>query len=166
MICSLCCGQSRSDEKCTGCSFYDEAGPRRNYRKVPFYGTQHMADSDELVKIGHVIESTILAMDIDSEKLFRDSDASKMLELFFDQHHFNDEQLQFADATQEEHYRMLQEAYKKDLDTVPLEKVIKVMAAIHRSIQRRTDGSRKYLQFIHKYIPIWRWWPGRVPVVL
>ena len=152
MICSLCCGQSRSEEKCAGCSFYDGAGPRRNYRKVPFYGTQHMADSDELVKIGHVIESTLLAIDFESD--FRDSDASKLLELFFDQHHFNDEQLQFADATQEEHYRMLEQACEEDLDTVPQEKLIKVMAAIHRSIQRQTDGSRKYLQFLHKYIPV------------
>ncbi|MCW5212055.1 hypothetical protein VU04_04005 [Desulfobulbus sp. TB] len=156
LICSLCCGQSRNQEKCTGCSFYDNAGVSRNYRKVPFYGTQQMADSIELGNIANVVESVFRVLDVDSNKLFRDSEASKLLELFFDKYHFKDETLQFADAVQEDNYHMMLEACEKDLGTVSVEKLIQVMAAVYRSIQRRTDGSRRYLQFIEQYISIRR----------
>lgn len=155
-ICSLCCGQSRNEEKCTGCSFYDNAEVRRNYRKVPFYGTQQMADSLELEGIAHVIESTFRAFEADSEGAFQDNDAMKLLELFFDKYHFQDEELHFADIIQEDNYQILLKILMENLDKVSLEKLLKVMAAIYRSIQRRTDGRRKYLQFIAQYIPIGR----------
>ena len=156
LVCSLCCGQSRHQEKCTDCSFYDNAEVSRNYRKVPFYGTQQMADSIELEHIANVIESVFRFFDVDSDKLFQDSEASKLIELFFDKHHFKDETLQFADAVQEDHYQMLLEACEQDLSTVSVEKLIRVMAAVYRSIQRRTDGRRRYLQFIEQYIPVRR----------
>ncbi|WYD79868.1 MAG: hypothetical protein V8K32_11195 [Candidatus Electrothrix gigas] len=113
-----------------------------------------MADSIELEHIANVIESVFRFLDVDSDKLFQDSEASKLLELFFDKHHFKDETLQFADAVQEDHYQMLLEACEQDLSTVSVEKLIRVMAAVYRSIQRRTDGRRRYLQFIEQYIPV------------
>jgi hypothetical protein len=115
-----------------------------------------MADSIELEHIANVIESVFRFLDVDSDKLFQDSEASKLLELFFDKHHFKDETLQFADAVQEDHYQMLLEACEQDLSTVSVEKLIRVMAAVYRSIQRRTDGRRRYLQFIEQYIPVRR----------
>lgn len=156
LICSLCCGQSRNQEKCTACSFYDNSGLRRNYRKVPFYGTAQMADSAELEGIANFIESTFLTIDVDSKILFRDNDAMRLLELFFDKYHFQDEELHFADTMQEDNYQMILDVCEEDLGTVPLEKLLKVMGAIYRSIQKRTDGSRKYLQFIQQYIAIRR----------
>jgi len=40
------------------------------------------------------------------------------------------------------------------LETVPAEKLVKVLAAVHRSIHRRTNGGSSYLEFANRFTPI------------
>ena len=151
-ICSLCCGQSRNQEKCTGCSFYKNSVSNRNYRKVPFYEIAQMSDSFELEAISNVIESTLCNMALESRDLFQDKDAIKLIELFFDKYHFKDDELQFADILQRNNFHKILEVCHQDLASTPQEELVKVMAAVYRSIQRRTNGHREYLQFAQQYV--------------
>ena len=151
-ICSLCCGQSRNQDKCTGCSFYKNPASQRNYRKVPFYEISQMSASIELEDIGNVIESTLCNLALESGESFQDKDAVKLIELFFDKYHFKDIDLQFTDTTQKKSFYKIIEVCQQDLATTPQGELLKVMAAVYRSIQRRTNGKREYLQFAQQYV--------------
>lgn len=151
LVCSLCCGQSRDTEKCTDCSFYKDASHNRNYGKVPYYGTQQMADSIALQDIANIIESTLCAFDNETENNLTDKTALQLLELAFDKYHFNDSELVFSDPALETPFKKMSQLIENDLADTPGEQLIKVMAAIYRSIQRRTNGGREYLSFVQQY---------------
>ncbi len=151
-ICSLCCGQSRNQDKCTDCSFYKNPALQRNYRKVPFYEIAKMSGSMELEDVGNVIESTLCSMGLESRELFQDKDAIKLIELFFDKYYFKDEKLQFVDTVQKNNFHKILETCAQDLASTPQDDLVKVMATIYRSIQRRTNGNREYLQFAQQYV--------------
>ena len=151
-ICSLCCGQSRTLDKCTGCSFFKDALQNRNYRKVPYYGTQQMSDSKDLQDIGNVVESILCGFDIEPENEFKDRTALQLLELAFDKYHFNDSELSFNDSTLKILFERMLQIIEKDLADTSKEQFVKVMASIYRSIQRRTVGGREYLTFVQQYV--------------
>ena len=137
-ICSLCCGQSRVPEKCGDCSYYKDPALRRNYKKIPFYGTQQMSGSPEREKIGNTIESMVCKLEAESKESFRDSAAIKLMELCFDKFHFKDAEIKFSDATQRDQFRQMLEAIEQDLPNAPEERLIKVMSA--RSIDQCREG--------------------------
>ncbi len=89
-----------------------------------------------------------------SGESFQDKDAIKLIELFFDKYHFKDNDLQFTDTTQEKNFYKTIEVCQQDLATTPQDELLKVMAAIYRSIQRRTNGNREYLQFVQQYVGV------------
>lgn len=151
-VCSLCCGQSRNPDKCTGCSFYKSDSHSRNYRKVPFYGIRQMSDSMELQDISNVVESILCGFDTETEINFTDKTALQLLELAFDKYHFRDSELEFSNPTLKSLFERMSQMIEKDLIDTPEEKVIKVSASIYRSIQRRTNGHREYLAFAQQYV--------------
>lgn len=136
--------------KCTPCD--DPRNPVRNYRNVPHYEIQTLSRSPELEFIASTIESTLCRLGFSGDDVsFMDRDAAKLLELFFDQYHFKDPELQFGDAVQEKGYALLSEVVEEDLSDIPKEDLVRVMASIHRAIQRRTKGGDEYLRFINEY---------------
>jgi hypothetical protein len=151
-VCSLCCGQSRNPDKCTGCSFYKGVSHSRNYRKVPFYGIQQMFDSMELQDIPNVVESILCGFDIEGENKFTDKTALQLLELAFDKYHFKDSELAVGNSTLKIQFERMSQIIEQDLSDTPKEQLIKVMASIYRSIQRRTNGGREYLTFAQQYV--------------
>jgi hypothetical protein len=80
-----------------------------------------------------------------------DKDAAKVLELFFDQYHFKDKELNFADPASEKGYTLLSQVIEEDLADIPKVDLVRVMATIYRAIQRRTKGGDEYLRFINEY---------------
>lgn len=151
-ICSLCCGQSRNPEKCNGCSFFKDALSQRNYRKVPFYEVHQMSASIELDEISNVVESTLCKFELESGGSFSDNNASKLIELYFDKFHFNDADLKFSNAAQEDQFNQILQVFNQDLPIVSEEQLVKVLATVYRSIQRRTNGGSEYLQFAQHYV--------------
>ena len=151
-ICSLCCGQKRNASECTGCSFFKDESLSRNYRKVPFCGTEQMANSMELQDIANTIESTFCSFDVENESTFTDKTVITLLELLFNHYHFHDSELDFEGSVLKASFDKLLQIIKQDLPTVPEEQLVKVMGAIYRSIQRRTNGGKEYLQFTQRYV--------------
>lgn len=152
LICSLCCGQSRNPEKCTGCVHYKNVSQNRNYRKVPFYGIEQMSDSITLQSISNTIESILCRLDIDAENEFTDKTALQLLEAAFDTLHFKNSEMSFTDPATKILFEKMSQIMEQDLPDTPEEQLIKVMAAVYRSIQRRTNGGREYLTFAQQYV--------------
>lgn len=150
-ICSLCCGQSRTPDKCSGCSYYKDASSNRNYRKVPFFEIQEMSNSLDLQDISNVVESVLCSLNLELEG-FNDKSAAKLLELAFDKYHFKDPELSFTNLELKDLFQRMSEAIEQDFPNIPEEKLIKVLSSVYRSIQRRTNGGSEYLQFAQQYV--------------
>jgi len=123
-ICSLCCGESRDKEKCEGCSFAQASLATRNYKDVPYFSTQEMADSLALEDIARVIESGLCQVWRLDKANVNDRTAARLVELMLDRYHFNDAELPITDP---------------------------VLAAVYRSIHRRTMRGQGYLQFVSQF---------------
>jgi len=125
--------------------------PVRNYRNVPHYEIQIISRSPELEFIASTIESTLCHLGFsDPDVSFVDKDAARLLELFFDKYHFKDPDLAFADTAQEKDHALLSKVIEEDLSDIPKDDLVRVMAFIHRAIQRRTKGGDEYLRFINE----------------
>jgi hypothetical protein len=123
----------------------------RNYRNVPHYEIQTLSRSPELEFIASTVESVLCRLGFSGEdETFLDSDAARLLELFFDQYHFKESAPQFSNSAQEKRYALLGEVIEEDLSDIPKEDLVRVMASIYRAIQRRTKGGDEYLRFINE----------------
>jgi len=109
-----------------------------------------MSESKSLQDIGNVVESILCEFDIEAENEFKDRTALRLLELAFDKYHFNDSDLSFSDSTIQILFERMLQIIEKDLSDTSKEQLVKVMASIYRSIQRRTAGGREYLAFVQQ----------------
>ena len=150
-ICSLCCGETRTQEKCEGCSFFRAASANRNYRSVPYYSIQEMSDLFESEKISAVIETALCRVWAADGKNVNDRTAARLVELMLDKYHFNDEKQQIGDPVLAAGHQQFSRTIREELSQVPAEKLVKVLAAVYRSIHRRTNGGSSYLQFVSRF---------------
>lgn len=150
VICSLCCGQTRTPDKCGSCGFYAKESSARNYRHVPFIELQEMASSNEFQDISYIIESLLVTFYQEHEGV-TDKTAAKLLELAFDKFHFRDAVLSFANDHENVLFERMLQVIEADLSTIDEDLLVKVLAAVYRSILRRTTGGREYLQFATQY---------------
>ncbi|MFW8600227.1 hypothetical protein ACOHYD_01925 [Desulfobacterota bacterium M19] len=150
-ICSQCCGQSRAIENCEGCSFYKDASANRNYRKVPYYTTEEMAANFDLEEISQVIETALCQVWASGGAVVNDRTAVRMIELMLNKYHFKEEEKPIKDSVESAAYHLFYQAIDRQLTAVPEEKLVKVLAAVYRSIQRRSNGSNSYLKFISQF---------------
>ena len=126
--------------------------PVRNYRNVPHYEIQTLSRSPELKFIASTIESTLCRLGFSGQELsFMDKDAAKVLEIFFDQYHFKDTDPDLGDTVQQQGYALLREVIEEDLSDIPKEDLVRVMASMHRALERRTKGGDEYLRYINEF---------------
>ena len=149
-ICSLCCGESRNQEKCEGCSFFKGAGGR-NYRKVPYYTTLEMTNNPELEILSSVIETALCKVWQADPYRVTDRTVTALVELLLDQYHFNDTPPTLTDPVVAPAAQLLMEILERKLPPVSAQTLVKVLTAVHRSIQRRTVGGCSYLEFISQF---------------
>ena len=48
-------------------------------------------------------------------------------------------------------HQLFSKTISEELSRVPAEKLVKVLAAVYRSIQRRTIGGSSYLEFVSRF---------------
>ncbi len=150
-ICSQCCGESRSPEKCEGCSFFKNASDNRNYRKLPYYTIQEMADSPKKEQIAMVIETSLHDVWMANKQNVNDMTALRLVEMLLDKYYFNDSEPRSDDPALAAGYELLAERIGEELAQVPAEQQVKALGAIYRSIQRRSVGGCSYLHFISRF---------------
>jgi len=151
LICSFCCGQTRNLERCRNCSFFQNGSGNRKYRLVLYYQVEEMAGSAELQNIAYIIESMLCDFDLEMDGNLTDKQAAQLLELAFDRYHFKDTEVSFPDDQLRNLFARMAKIIELNLRNIPEPELVKVLAAIYRSIQRRTEGGREYLQFNQQY---------------
>ena len=154
-ICSLCCGETREPEKCEGCSFVSPSSASRNYRSVPYFITEEMANSPELEGIAENIESLLcMVWAADSENV-NDRTVARLVERMIDKYHFKDEKQPITELVMASRDPFFSQAVSKELEQVPVETLVKVLAAVYRAIKRRTIGGSSYLEFVSNFTQIY-----------
>lgn len=157
VVCSFCCGTSRREASCSGCSFYKIAADIRRYDKTPYFGTQHMAESQELQDAGNVIEGAMCGFDHAQNLTIKDGFYKNVIERLLDRYVFDDQALSFSDDLEKEAFSFVDSAMSEDLSDVPPEILVKVIGTVYRSIKRHANdnyGARDYIDFVHQHVGI------------
>ena len=108
-----------------------------------------MADSPDLEQRASVIESALARLDENQD--LRDENIKSLLENLLDSYHFQDQEILFDSEQDREHYQALTSVIEKKLKKIPNEEKVKILAAIYKSLNRRTKGNREYLNFIQQF---------------
>ena len=110
-----------------------------------------MADFPELEGISDVIETALCRVWATGGGQVNDRTASRLVELMLDKYHFNDGESQIDDSVLAAGHQLFSRTISEELSRVPAEKLVKVLAAVYRSIQRRTIGGSSYLEFVSRF---------------
>jgi hypothetical protein len=149
-ICSTCCGNSRKEELCSECKYYQK--PRRNYKDVPAYKVSDMDGNIKLEAIGNVIEGALVAYDEATENRLNDDNAIKIIELLIDCYHFGDQQFDTDNELILNGVCFVDDAIKKDLIDIDKDVLVKILGVIRFVAKRRTKLGREYMSIIHEYV--------------
>jgi hypothetical protein len=149
LVCSLCCGETRNSEQCTGCSYYKDASEIRKYNKVPHFTIKEMDYDFELQNIAELIEKGICI--IDDEHNIDDSIAIRFIELLLDKYYYKDQTVSFNTNLEEKGFSFIHEHLEKNYKDLPADQIYKVLSTVLRSIKRHNNGTRDYLNFAHQF---------------
>lgn len=149
-ICSLCCGEIRKEEACSGCSFFQK--PTRKYNKVPAYTVSEMDGNEELESYGNSIEGALCAYDVENNDSLKDSDAIRIIELLVDKYHFMDDKINEEDQFVINGFHFVNNSISEDLSDLSNEILVKILGVIRFVAKRRTKTGREYMKIIHQYV--------------
>lgn len=151
-ICSLCCGETRSSDKCDECSYFAKTQTKRNYKQVPHYALQRMSDDIQLQHQADVIESAFCQFDNQLNGRPDDPFFKKIAELLMERYYFNNEKLEFTDNLEKQGFEVIDGIIQKDLALLPADEISKLLGTIYRSILRRVGNGRDYINFIQDQV--------------
>jgi len=149
-VCSLCCGNTRTEEACSECGFYQK--PKRKYNEVPAYSASEMDGNMELESYGNSIEGALCAYDEENENKLSDHDAIRIIELLIDIYHFKDQGSKEESPLILNGAKHLESSINEDLSDVSNEVVVKILGVIRFVARRRTKTGREYMNIIHQYV--------------
>jgi len=150
MICSVCCGNTRTAEKCSGCVFYQ--APQRKYSAVPAYSVSDMDGNIELASYGNSIEGALCTYDIENGKSLTDREAIRIIELLIDKYHFQDLHTDQEPQIIGKGVEYVDKSIEEDLKNVDNDEIVKVLGVIRFVATRRTKIGREYMTVIHRYV--------------
>jgi hypothetical protein len=113
-----------------------------------------MADNHGLESIAEVIELSLCRIWANDRQHVDDRTAARLVELMIDRYHFNDEKPRADTSVLEEGFLFFSQNIGEKLAYIHPEQLVKVLAAVYRSIQRRTIGGSSYLQFVSQFTGI------------
>jgi len=151
-ICSLCCGETRKEETCSGCPYYQPPQTRRKYNEVPSYTPTQMEASDELQNYSSAIEGAIGTFDNQTGKKIRDEVPIIIYRKLLDKYYFKDDKIIFESELLENGFNHVESVIECDLKGVDEEKLVKVLGVLHFIANRRTRGHREYLAVVEQFI--------------
>jgi hypothetical protein len=149
-ICSLCCGNTRTDEACSECGYYEK--PKRKYNEVPAYSVSEMDGNLDLESYGNSIEGALCAYDIEHGGKLNDGDAIRIIELLIDKYHFRDHKMDQENPIVVNGVDYVEKSIEEDLKDVEDEEIVKILGVIRFVARRRTKIGREYMTVIHQYV--------------
>lgn len=154
LICSLCCGESRQADTCSGCIFFKEPKAEKKYTNLPMIPLPQMENDIELQSYANAIESTFCSFDQSENRMLKDPTILSILELLLDKYHFNQQPVEIEDKMVGKGFSQVLRSIGQDLADVPTETLTKIIGSIYFVAKRRSEGNREYLDFIHDYVGI------------
>jgi hypothetical protein len=151
LICSRCCGAKRKIESCSGCVYYSEK--IRTYQDIPQFSTREMEKNIDLCAISNAIESGLCSFDMQKQETLDDAIAISILERLIDKYHFKDENIKFENADIKKGFEIVDDIIR-DLDSIDVEMLVKVLGVIRFVAKRRTTGNREYFTIIHEFVGV------------
>ncbi len=149
VVCSLCCGETRTSEKCDGCSYYKDPCSEKKYSKIPHYTIREMDGDFELQNIAELIEKGLCI--IDDQHNIDDSLSIRFIELLLDKYFYKDETVSFNTHLEQEGFSFIHEHIENNFKDLPNDQIYKVLSTVLRSIKRHKNGTRGYLNFAHQF---------------
>jgi hypothetical protein len=113
-----------------------------------------MANNPELESIADVVELSLCQIWLNDHRHVDDRAVARLVELMIDRYHFNDEKPRADTSVLEEGFGFFSQNIGEKLGHIHPEQLVKVLAAVYRSIQRRTVGGTSYLQFVSQFTGI------------
>ncbi|VAW42707.1 hypothetical protein MNBD_GAMMA01-804 [hydrothermal vent metagenome] len=150
IVCSLCCGNTRTEEACSECGFYQK--PKRKYNEIEAYSVSEMDGNMELESYGNSIEGSLCAYDEENENKLSDHDAIRIIESLIDIYHFKDQCTNDESPLISYGVKRLEISINEDLNDVSNEVLVKILGVIRFVAKRRTKTGREYMNIIHQYV--------------
>ncbi len=150
-ICSLCCGETRKEETCSGCAYYQPPQIRRKYNEVPSYTPAQMGASEELQSYSFAIEGAIGTFDKQTGRTIRDTVPIGILEKLLDKYYFKDENLTFESELLEDGFTHVDSVIESDLKRIDRDTLIRVLGVLRFIAKRRSRGHREYLTIVEQF---------------
>jgi hypothetical protein len=122
---------------------------------VPYFSTEEMAKSPELEGIAENIETLLCMVWAGDSENVNDRTAARLVERMIDKYHFKDEKQPITELAMATVDQLLSQSVGKELKDVPDKTLVKVLAAVYRAIQRRTNGGSSYLEFVSHFTQIY-----------
>jgi hypothetical protein len=113
-----------------------------------------MAGSLDLQDYANAIESAICQFDFDHHQNVADKQVFRLLELLLDKYFFADPTFNFENELEKEGFELIDHAIRDDLGELSNQAVSKIIGTIYRSIKRRTNGNREYMEFITQHVGV------------
>jgi len=110
-----------------------------------------MESSEEKGGISSIIEYTLAMIWNSDRRRVDDRTVLRLVEMLLDYYHFGEEPGEMKDQILAVGYQALLDEIADELDQVEPEKMVKVLGAVYRSIQRHSSGGTTYLQFINRF---------------
>jgi hypothetical protein len=151
-VCSLCCGDSRNQDKCAECSFYTQLDKSKNYGKIPYFEIREMQNDPRLQIISVIIERELCRFD--KGYAIDDETAELIVERLLDKYHFQEPPIAFKNNFEKVGFVSVRNCIDKNRREMSDEVITKILGAILRSIKRHTNGKREYLDFIDHIVGI------------
>jgi len=149
-VCSLCCGNTRTEETCSKCGYYKK--PKRKYNEAPAYSVTEINGNAVLESHGNDIEGSLCLYDDENENQLNDLDAIRIIELLIDIYYFKDQSTQEESPLISNGVKYLKSTINEDLNNVSNEVIVKILGVIRFVALRRTKTGREYMNIIHQYV--------------
>jgi hypothetical protein len=151
LICSLCCGETRKEDLCMGCSFYKK--PEIKYNDFPKYSISEMDSTPKLQHYSSIIEGGICAYDMEINKTLKDDEALEIIEYLINFYHLKDEKIDSKSEIIINGVKYLKTLISIELgDSVNSEVISKILGIIRFVAKKRSTNKGEYLRLIHSFI--------------
>ncbi len=153
MICSRCCGTTRTAESCGDCRYYRPPAASRNYRALPRFTPAEMQHNLDLGDFSNTVEGALCAFDMQQPTPLRDAVALSLLQLLLDKYCFQDAEPGDLDPVLAVGLEQITDAIDQAIgEEQHSEDFRKVLACVWYVAQRRSKGNREYLDVIARYV--------------
>jgi hypothetical protein len=124
-VCSLCCGNTRKEELCLDCVFYQP--PQYDYDEVPAFSATVLVNNHALQNYSHLIENTFAAAN--------SQDAIAMIELLINKYYFKELEIKSENLVWQSGFEAAVKVIQNELQDIDAETFINLLGAMRFAVK-------------------------------